>query len=250
MERMTLTEGSNTIDGPNGQLHVYLWPARTSEADRPILAIHGVDGSSAVWSRAAEELDGVRSVLAVDLRGRGASTLSGPFGVAAHVDDLVALLENAAIGPVTVVGHSFGGHVAARLGADRPDLVSSLVLVDGGAPRVVPDAMTPEDAVAGALSNIVPKLADKPHPVTQASVEADFASMVIDPVAARALFEVTVPVHLLQAELGVAPGLPPVIPDAVVEELTTAGLELTVDKVEGATHFSVLDAPALIAALA
>jgi len=33
-------------------------------------------------------------------------------------------------GPVTVVGHSFGGAIALTLAATRPDLVAALVLLD------------------------------------------------------------------------------------------------------------------------
>lgn len=246
---MALTPGSNTIEGPNGELHAHVWAADTIDGDRPILAIHGVDGSHRAWLHAAEKLGGARSLIAVDLRGRGASSPNGPFGVTAHVEDMVAVLDAADVAPVTVLGHSFGGHVAAKLAADRPDLVTAVVLADGGAPRVVPDEMTPEALVAGALSNIIPNLSDKPYPVNAAAVEADFTSMVVDPVGARPLYGVVAPIHLLQAELGVAPGLPPIVPDVVVDELVAAGLDITVVKVDGATHFSVLDAPSLAEAL-
>lgn len=245
-----LTSGSNTIEGLHGHIHVYVWPAESTENDRPVVAVHGVDGNHQAWAGVAEALAGSRTLIAIDLRGRGDSSHEAPFGVARHADDLGAVLDAAAFDTVTLIGHSFGGHVAARLAADRPEAVSSLVLVDGGAPRVVPEGMTPEALVAGALSNIVPNLGSKPFPINADAVEADFLSMVVDPAGARALFDVVVPVLLLRAELGVAPGLPPVVPESVVVELKAAGVNLVDQFVPGVTHFSICGDPALPAALA
>jgi pimeloyl-ACP methyl ester carboxylesterase len=44
--------------------------------------------------------------------------------------DLKGFLEGPGLGPVHLVGHSYGGFVAAYLAADHPDLVRSLVLVE------------------------------------------------------------------------------------------------------------------------
>lgn len=247
---MDLTPGSNTIDGPHGEVHVFVWPATDAANDRPIVAVHGVDGHHQAWAGVAEALAGSRTLIAVDLRGRDASAHNGPYGVAAHADDLAAVIDASGFTDVTLLGHSFGGHVVARLAADRPAGLAGLVLVDGGPPRVAPDEMAPEALVAGALSNIVPNLGSKPYAISREAVEYDFASMVVETAAARALFDVTLPVHLLRAELGVAPGLPPVVPDAVVAELKAAGVSLTDEVVPEVTHFSILGDPALAAALA
>ncbi len=250
MVAMAFNAGSNSINGAHGTLNVHVWPASNSDGDRPIVAVHGVDGSHQSWAGLAEALAGARSLIAVDLRGRGASSHEGPFGVVPHAADLAAVLDAAGAAEVTLLGHSFGGHVVARLAADRPHGVTGVVLVDGGPPRVVPPDMAPEALVAGALSNIIPNLGAKPYPISQDAVEYDFASMVVEVAAARALFDVTVPIHLLRAELGVAPGLPPVVPDAVVAELEASGLALSDEVVSGVTHFSILGDPALLAALA
>lgn len=246
---MALTPGSNTIDGPHGEVHAFVWPATDAANDRPIIAVHGVDGNHLAWAGIADSLAGSRTLIALDLRGRDASSHEGPFGVVAHAQDLAAVVDAAEGDAVTLLGHSFGGHVVARLAADRPAGLASVVLVDGGPPRVVPDEMAPEALVAGALSNIVPNLGSKPYAISREAVEYDFASMVVETAAARALFDVTIPVHLLRAELGVAPGLPPVVPDAVVAELESAGVSLTDEVVPEVTHFSILGAPALAAAL-
>ncbi|EIM25628.1 alpha/beta fold hydrolase [Microvirga lotononidis] len=48
------------------------------------------------------------------------------YTVGTIVDDVARILGD--IGPATVMGISFGGFVAARLAADRPDLVTELIL--------------------------------------------------------------------------------------------------------------------------
>ncbi len=163
--------------------------------------------------------------------------MEAPWGVDAHAADVaefVATLD----GPVTLVGHSFGGHVAARFAADRPDLVDALVLVDGGPPRLIPESMTAAELADGALSNIVPNLEAKGASVE--AVTSDFHSMVGEERAARPIFDVTVTISLLRAELGVAPTLPPVVPDAIVTEMRDAGLVFDESVIGEATHFSVL----------
>jgi pimeloyl-ACP methyl ester carboxylesterase len=251
---MTLVAGTNVIPTAHGTVAVHLWPGD----GLPLLAIHGVDGNHDAWGTLAEALDGERPLVALDLRGRGDSSADGPFGVVAHAEDAAEVAERllGAHGgrPIDVVGHSFGGHVAARLAADRPELVRSLLLVDGGPPRVIPEGMSPADIVAGALANIVPNLGSKPFTVSSAAVEADFASMVIDPAGSGPLADLAAidrdgGVHILRAESGVAPGLPPVVPDQVIDALETAGLSFTTEVVADTNHFSILDDPALVEAV-
>jgi pimeloyl-ACP methyl ester carboxylesterase len=45
-----------------------------------------------------------------------------------HTADLAAFIKSLNVGPVHIVGHSFGGQVAAQLAMEHPELVKSLVL--------------------------------------------------------------------------------------------------------------------------
>ena len=122
------------IDVPaaGGALGVYRLGATAPDAPQ-VLAIHGITSSSRTWLATARALAGRASLLAVDLRGRGASAqLPPPFGLAAHVRDLVAVLDHCGVRRAVVVGHSLGAYVAARLAVEHGDRVSRLVLVDGG----------------------------------------------------------------------------------------------------------------------
>jgi pimeloyl-ACP methyl ester carboxylesterase len=128
---------SGRIDVPvaGGELAVYRLGSQRSGRDQSpaVLAVHGITATSFAWLSCAAALGDDVSLIAVDLRGRGDSgSLPGPFGLDAHVDDLLAVLDALALPPPVVLGHSMGAYIAARLGARHPDRVSRLVLVDGG----------------------------------------------------------------------------------------------------------------------
>jgi pimeloyl-ACP methyl ester carboxylesterase len=75
---------------------------------------------------------GGRSVVAVDLRGHGASLREPPWNIGTHVDDLRETLDELGIERATWVGHSFGGRVVAEAAARAPERVDRLVLLDPG----------------------------------------------------------------------------------------------------------------------
>jgi len=73
-------------------------------------------------------------ILALDLRGHGASTLptviEGRDGWTEFRDDLLALLAAATDGPVVLAGHSMGGTSSLLAAAAEPDRVKALALFD------------------------------------------------------------------------------------------------------------------------
>jgi lipase len=108
-------------------------------AGRPVvLGIHGMTSTHMVYRSVARELCRTARhicLLVPDLRGRGRSAeLPGPYGIDAHIADLVAVLDHAGADRAVVVGHSIGGDVAARFAADHPERTAALVLLDGGVP--------------------------------------------------------------------------------------------------------------------
>ncbi|HVA04827.1 MAG TPA: alpha/beta hydrolase [Acidimicrobiales bacterium] len=93
----------------------------------PVLFVHGQPGLGSDWDQVAAKLTDHR-VLIVDRPGYGRSgeeTLS----IEGNAEILATLVIQRDAGPVTVVGHSYGGGVAIELAARRPDLVAGLVLV-------------------------------------------------------------------------------------------------------------------------
>ncbi len=108
---------------------------------RPLLALHGHLAEGASFTRLAEELGPEWRVIAPDQRGHGDSDRTAEYSREGYVDDLIALLEDLALGPVVVLGHSLGGINLMYLTARRPDLVAAFVNVDG--PVVMPDGPSP-----------------------------------------------------------------------------------------------------------
>ncbi len=102
---------------------------RIGSAPTRVVALHG-------WGRSGTDFAGVLaglSALAIHLPGFGPT---GPPETAWGTAEYAELVAEAIkpLGPVVLVGHSFGGRIAVRLAAARPELVSGLVLT--GAPLV------------------------------------------------------------------------------------------------------------------
>ncbi|MGI8576290.1 MAG: alpha/beta hydrolase [Egibacteraceae bacterium] len=153
---MTVLVDAHLYDVPveGGSLRVARWGAPPEQARPVVIAAHGITSSHLFWALVGAALGDDVTLLAPDLRGRGDSArLPGPFGMAAHARDLIAVLDFHAIPKAVVAGHSMGGFVAAVLGARAPERVDGTLLVDGG-PSLVPD--TPdEDQVAEVLDAVV-----------------------------------------------------------------------------------------------
>ncbi|WP_194922132.1 alpha/beta fold hydrolase, partial [Catenulispora rubra] len=96
-----------------------------------LVLLHGFSDAADCWTPLLPGLAGLGGTLAIDARGHGASALPrGPVGPAPQAADVAAALEPVTTGPAVIVGHSMGAVTAAQLAADRPDLVSALVLED------------------------------------------------------------------------------------------------------------------------
>ena len=138
-----------------GSLHAGRW----GSTGPTVLAVHGITATHLAWLEVAQRLPDI-TLLAPDLRGRGRSAdLPGPYGLGAHVDDLVALLDATGCEQAVVVGHSMGGFVAVTLAARHPDRVSRLVLVDGGLPTGRPEDPVPAGGIEAVLGPAAARLA-------------------------------------------------------------------------------------------
>jgi pimeloyl-ACP methyl ester carboxylesterase len=210
-----------------------------------VLAVHGVTASLMTWRSVARRLPAhvSASLVAPDLRGRGRSaSLPGPYGIARHVEDLLAVLDHVEAERAVLVGHSLGAYVVARLAAEHPERSAGLVLLDAGLPLAPPD--DPDAMVRTAVANAVMRLgitfpsaaayigAWRSHPAfadawnddveayveydlvdegnavrcsaAAAAVEADSTEMVRDDLSRTALDRVAAQdrVHVLRAERG------------------------------------------------
>jgi 3-oxoadipate enol-lactonase len=120
------------------ELHV----RRTGAHGRPVVLLHPLALSGAVWDPVAGYLGSRHRVLALDARGHGESTWDGSeFTVEDMAADAAAVIEDVGAGPADVLGLSMGGSTALVLAASRPDLVHRLVLADATA-WYGPDSVT------------------------------------------------------------------------------------------------------------
>ena len=101
----------------------------------PLICVHGSLNDFRAWATVLKPLSAGRRLIAPSLRhsfpehwdGKG-----GKFSMAQHVDDMVAFIEALDVGPVDLIGHSRGGHLAFRLALQRPYLVRKLILAEPG----------------------------------------------------------------------------------------------------------------------
>jgi pimeloyl-ACP methyl ester carboxylesterase len=121
---------------------------------KPLLAMHGHLEEGASWERLAGDLAPQWRVIAPDQRGHGDSDRGPDYSLAGYVADAVAVIEHLGVGPVAILGHSGRGITAMRLAAQRPDLVSALIVEEIGAVHVSTGALDfvlgwPHEAATG-----------------------------------------------------------------------------------------------------
>lgn len=115
-----------------GSVRVYEWSSPETEDSAPVALIPGRSSGVPMWTENLTDFLPHRRVLAFDSLGdAGLSVQSVPltsFGdQATWIDDA---LDELAAEPVHIVGHSFGGAIAATYARRFPDRVRSLTLLE------------------------------------------------------------------------------------------------------------------------
>lgn len=262
-----------------GELSVAVWGTLGNDlpgGQLPVLAIHGLTASSRAWLETATRLPG--PVIAPDLRGRGGSgELPGPYGMATHAADCVAMLDALGVDRAVVVGHSMGGFVAAVLAHRHPRRVARLVLVDGGPPLPAPHG-GPETMIGPAARRLDMRFASpeayrdhwRAHPsfaqwspaveayvdydltgldgelrsrVSKEAMSADFTDLHTGADGAAAFAALPAGVPFVRAERGMFNETPPLYPDLDVLS------RLAVTTVPGSNHYSILFGDAGVSAV-
>jgi pimeloyl-ACP methyl ester carboxylesterase len=267
-----------------GDLLVHVWPGTSTTAPAAV-AVHGITANGLAWARVAELIDGRVTLLAPDLRGRaGSRDAPGPYGLARHADDLVAILDELGIGRAVLVGHSMGAYVTALAAVRHPGRTGGVVLVDGGVTRPLPPDADPEAVLAAIIGPALRRLS-MTFPTRQAyrefwqahpafvgnwtpwveaytqydlvgsgpfrsscgteAVRVDGTEMLTDPASIAAIHQLPVPGVLLYAERGLANE-----PDAMYNEERLAGLTIPTILVPDTNHYSILLAEPGAAAVA
>lgn len=261
------------------------------DRDQPVvLALHGITANHVSFSLVAEALPD-RFLLAPDLRGRGLSgALPPPYGMRAHADDVVRLLDDAAVERAVVLGHSMGGFVAVVLAHLHPDRVERLVLVDGGLPLPAPPGVDGDALLAAIIGPAQQRLSMtfgsveayrdfwRAHPAFAAdwsgaveayvdydltgsppelhtrcsidAVRADFADLVHERTYADALAGLRHDACFLRAERGMLDEPVGLFPAAYAQALAESLPTLREQEVTGVNHYTILLGAAGVRAVA
>jgi pimeloyl-ACP methyl ester carboxylesterase len=109
----------------------------------PLLLVHCWCGDHTHLAPQFDYFGRTHRVVAVDLRGHGASDKPmQEYTVAGFADDLAWLCDQLGVVKPVVLGHSMGGNVAFELARRHPDLPAAVVALDSAIVR--PDWLAPE----------------------------------------------------------------------------------------------------------
>ncbi len=241
-----------------------------------VLLLHSSASSSAQWRSLTEILQARWRVLAPDLHGYG-QTAQRPGPASPGLGDeaaLAAAVLAESAEPIHLVGHSYGGAVALRFAADRPERLLSLTLIEPvafhllcGAPEGTAEhglfsevaalaAAVTESAAEGDGRRGIARFIDywngagawmRMRPDAQAAlarqaaqVARDFRAAMTDPTRLRALRGIATPALVLRGSA--SPGPTRRIAALVAQVLPNARLQT----IDGAGHMLPLTHPAAV----
>ncbi|MCX5387075.1 alpha/beta fold hydrolase [Streptomyces sp. NBC_00083] len=93
----------------------------------PVVLVHAGVADHHMWDAVVPALAELHTVIRYDLRGFGVS--APPTGAFTETEDLRRLLGHLGLGPVDLIGASWGGRVAADFALAHPEHVRSLTLL-------------------------------------------------------------------------------------------------------------------------
>jgi 3-oxoadipate enol-lactonase len=156
------TDGSGTIAQvalqlSSGRVHA----ERRGPPQAPVVVgIPGLSANLRGFDFLAERLAAAgRQVVALDLRGRGLSEVTGPgtYGWPAHARDVLELADQLAVERFAVLGQSMGAFVAMEIARLAPGRLMAAVLLDAcGVPD--PQTVSPIRAAVARLGSVYPSL--------------------------------------------------------------------------------------------
>jgi len=152
MRAMTVTApfADRFWTSPDGlALHARDYAAASGPARAPVICIHGLTRNARDFEALAPRLaaglgdSGGRRVLAVDVRGRGASAWDpdpSHYVPPVYAGDILALMDGLAIAKAVFIGTSMGGLIILLIAAMRPSAIAGAVLNDVG-PELAPEGL-------------------------------------------------------------------------------------------------------------
>lgn len=120
-----------TFDTGTVRINYVAHQGAEAPGDGPLLLLlHGVTSRWQAWLNVMPALAQRWRVVAVDLRGHGASGhVANGYGLMAYAEDVIGLIRHLG-GPAVLVGHSLGSMISIGVASETPDLVRAVVLED------------------------------------------------------------------------------------------------------------------------
>ena len=116
------------VKGDGLQINVAIWEGK----GKPILCVHGITANCRSWDVLASALSPRHRLIAMDLRGRGRSDKpQSGYSLEHHMRDIVCLMDELGLEKTVLMGHSLGAFISLAFGAQYPDRVDRIILVDG-----------------------------------------------------------------------------------------------------------------------
>ena len=101
----------------------------------PVIFVHGASSDTRVWETQRNAIAGHYRFIAYSLRYHEPNRWQDDgklYGVQTHAEDLAAFIKLLNVGPVHLVGHSYGGAIVAQVALDHPELVKTITLEEAG----------------------------------------------------------------------------------------------------------------------
>src|SRR5882724_635099 len=96
----------------------------------PAVLLHGGSLTARTWDYVAIALRADFRLVALDMRGHGASDWANDYSIESYATDLMAVVDGLGIERTRLVGMSFGGVVACEFALRHPNRTESLAMVD------------------------------------------------------------------------------------------------------------------------
>jgi len=99
-----------------------------------MVMLHALGEHAASWDTVAPRFATRFRVVALDLRGHGASDWPGTYSFELMRDDVIGVLDDLDLHELVLVGHSMGGTVAYLVAQAQPSRITRLVVEDAPPP--------------------------------------------------------------------------------------------------------------------
>ena len=126
----------------------------------PVVMVHGLGGTSNVFTPQVDALARYFKVIRPDLPGSGRTPASGRLSIESLVDVVVKVMEQSGVESAHVVGHSMGTIVCQHLAVRHPSRVRSLALIGPLAAPPDPARSAVRDRAAKARNEGMAGIAD------------------------------------------------------------------------------------------